>query len=284
MLSEELGKLKAFVGRSSVATEVATAPPVARLAATLGASPPASAPGEALPPGWHGVYFGPSPGPTGLRRDGQVAGTSSLPAVPLERYRIGLDRAEFPGTIAIGDQLRRVSTITDLSILEQAEGPVVSLLHRNEISGPRGLAVIEERESIYLGPAAPAPGPPPRLPEPQWRKVVAPDPVLLFRYSALRFNSHRVHYDRDFAVREEGLPGLMVQAALIALLLLEMCRQEVPGHRITAFAPRTRHPVYDTAPFTLCGALDAGQRYAMMWVLDHAGSPAVVGELTFADR
>lgn len=280
-VSEDLSKLKAFIGRTATATDVATAPPIARLAATLGIAPPAAAPGDVLPPGWHGVYFAPVLESRNLRADGQAAGNASLPSFPLRRYRIGLDRAEFPGTIRIGDELARVSTISDISITEQPEGPVVSLIHRNEISGPRGLAVVEERESIYCDYAAPIPMPPPNLPEPLWRKVVEPHPILLFRFSALRFNSHRVHYDRDFAVREEGLPGLIVQAALIAQMLLEMCRAAVPGRGIAAFAPRTRHPVYDTAPFSLCGAPDADERSATMWALDSAGSPAVTGKVTF---
>lgn len=273
-----LSGLKGFIGRSATASDVATAPPIARLAATLGILPPASAPGDVLPPGWHSVYFGPALAPESLRVDGQAA----LPPVPLRRFRIGLDRAEFPGTLRIGDALKRVSTIADISITQRSAGPIVSLIQRNEISGPRGLAVIEERESVYFDDTAPSLTPLPDLPEPRWRRVIEPRSILLFRYSALRFNSHRVHYDRDFAVREEGLPGLIVQAALIAQLLLEMCRTALPSRRLLAFSPRTRHPIYDTGPFTLCGSPAADQRSATMWALDAQGSPALVGEVTLA--
>lgn len=277
-VTSELSGLTRFIGRSATATEVATAPPIARLAATLGISAPASAPGDVLPPGWHGAYFGPALGPENLRPDGQAA----VPPIPLRRYRIGLDRAEFLGTLRIGDEMSRVSRIADISIAERAEGPVVSLVQRNEISGPRGLAVVEERESIYFDDVPPAATPLRELPEPQWRRVVEPDAILLFRYSALRFNSHRVHYDRDFAVKEEGLPGLIVQAALVAQLLLEMCRTTLPTRRIAAFAPRTRHPIYDTGPFTLCGAAAANERSATMWALDGLGSPALIGDVTLS--
>ena len=256
-----------------------TAPPIARLAATLGVAPPASGPGDALPPGWHGVYFGPALAPQNLRPDGQAA----LPPIPLRRFRIGLDRAEFPGTLRIGDAMTRTSTIADLTVTERSEGPLVRLMQRTEISSARGLAVIEERESIYFDEAPPAVTPAPELPRPQWRRDVAPDAILLFRYSALRFNSHRVHYDRDFALREERLPGLIVQAALISQLLLEMCRTSLPARRIAAFALRTRHPIYDTAPFTLCGTPAADQRSATMWALDAEGSVALAGTVTLAD-
>lgn len=123
----------------------------------------------------------------------------------------------------------------------------------------------------------------PDLPEPRWRKVVQPDPILLFRFSALRFNSHRIHYDREYVVREEGLPGLIVQAAMIVQLLLEMCRSAVPERRIAAFNTHTRHPIYDTAPFTLCGAPNKDNSSAMMWALDSDGSLALTGEITLKE-
>ena len=274
----DLSSLKSYIGRSATASDVATAPPIARLAATLGVPAPASAAGDVLPPGWHSVYFGPALGPDSLRADGQGA----LPPVPLRRFRIGLDRAEFPGELRIGDEMTRVSRIAEVSIVERPDGPVVRLIQRNEISGPRGLAVVEERESIYFDHTPPAAAPPVRLPEPRWRNVVQPAPILLFRYSALRFNSHRVHYDREFALREEGLPGLIVQAALVAQLLLEMCRTALPSRRILAFSPRTRHPIYDTGAFTLCGSPAADERSALMWALDAAGSPALIGEIALA--
>ena len=282
-MTDELSRLKSFIGRSSPITiEVACAAPVARLAATLGIDAPASAPGEVLPVGWHGIYFGALHRPNNMRVDGQAAGGSWLPAVPLPRHRLGLDRAEFPGEIRIGDELKRVSRVLDISVTERAEGPVVSLVQRSEITGPRGLAVINERECIYYGGTAPPPSSPPVLPVPLWRKEIAPNPVLLFRYSAVRFNSHRVHYDREFALKEEGLPGLIVQASMIAQLLLEMCRTSLPERRIASFSPRTRHPVYDTGPFALCGAPTADGRSAMMWALDSAGSVALAGEIRFS--
>src|SRR5918992_5965561 len=106
----DLASLKSLIGRSATATDVATAGPLARLAATLGVPPAASETGDPVPPGWHGVYFGPALGPESLRPDGQ----SALPPVPLRRFRIGLDRIEFPGELRVDDALRRVSTITDL--------------------------------------------------------------------------------------------------------------------------------------------------------------------------
>lgn len=280
-MSEQLLDLKRYIGRSVTANDVVTASPVARLAATLGIAPPASASGDPLPPGWHGLYFLPSYGPENMRADGSASGGAMAPPVTLPRYRLGLDRAEFPSALCIGDALSRTSKISDVSISEEAAGPVVTVMQRHEITGPRGLAVVEEREFIYFDKALPLP-PAPRLPAAIWRNTVEPNPVLLFRFSALRFNSHRVHYDRDYATKEEGLPGLIVHATLICQLLIEMCRTMLPERRLIAFSPRTRHPIYDTAPFALCGAPAADGRSATLWALDAAGSVSLVGEATFS--
>ncbi len=274
-----LRDLSALIGRSATSTELAAAAPVARMAATLGVDPPASAHGDVLPAGWHGVYFGPLLAAKNLRLDGQ----SALPPVPLRKFRIGLDRAQFPGDLRLGDEMKRISTIAKVAIEERVEGPVVRIVQRNEISGSRGLAVVEEREILYFDDHPPATAPAPALPRPVWRRIVEPDPVLLFRYSALRFNSHRVHYDRDFAMKEEGLPGLIVQAALIAQLLIELCRAMLPARRIASFSPVTRHPIYDTGPFTLCGAPSPDRHSATLWALDPDEAPALVGDVAFAE-
>ena len=108
------------------------------------------------------------------------------------------------------------------------------------------------------------------------------DPILLFRFSAVRFNSHRVHYDRDYAMKEEGLPGLIVQASMLSFMMSEMCRSKMPQRRLAVFNPRTRHPVYDNGAFTLCGAPGADGRTGQWWVLDAAGTVAMTAEAEFA--
>jgi 3-methylfumaryl-CoA hydratase len=274
--SRSLEGLRDFVGRSASSVEVASLTPVLKLAATLGITPPAKAAGDPLPPGWHTVYFPPLYGPDAMRPDGQSTGSAWSPKVPLERHRLGLDRAEFHAPVRIGEELKRVATTKDVRIEERAEGPLVTVLVRHEISGPGGLAVVEERESIYYDSAPPALSPLKDLPEARWRRVIEPTPVLLFRFSAVRFNSHRVHYDRDYAVNVEGLPGLIVHATLLSTLLLELLRESFPGRPVLAFAPRTRHPVCDTGKFTLCLA-PAGSDAATLWVIDAQGSVAMHG-------
>jgi 3-methylfumaryl-CoA hydratase len=156
------------------------------------------------------------------------------------------------------------------------------MLQRTETIGPRGLAIIEEREFVYTDSHGGAPTPAPKMPEAAWTKPLDPSPVLLFRYSALRFNSHRIHYDRKYAMEVEGAPGLIVQSSLMGQLLIELCREHMPQKRLTAIARINRQVIYDTGPITLCGAPRADGQSAVVWVLDQKGEPALHGEATFA--
>ncbi len=272
---------KDWIGKSTTSTEVASAPPVARIAATVGIPAPASREGDRLPPGWHTAYFTPLHGPDRMRHDGSAGAGALAPPYPLARQRVGLDRAEYPGDIRIGDAMTRTSTLADIQVEETTAGPVVRQFIRNEISTSRGLAVVELREMILFDKTRPADPPPPSLPVPVWKKSFTPDPILLFRFSAVRFNSHRVHYDREFAMKEEGLPGLIVQASMLSFLMSEMCRTEMKGRSLRIFNPRTLHPVYDTGPFHILGAPETGGHRATLWVIDPQGLLAMTADAIF---
>jgi 3-methylfumaryl-CoA hydratase len=280
-MSKTLPDFSSWIGKSTTATELASAAPIARLAATFGIKPPAIKDGDALPPGWHTVYFTPTHGPDRMRPDGSAGAGALAPPVPLARQRVGMDRAEYPGDIRLGDTLTRTATLADLRVEETAHGPVMRQFVRNEIFTPRGLATVELREMILFDDTRPADPPLDPLPMPQWKKVMEPDPILLFRFSALRFNSHRVHYDREFAMEEEGLPGLIVQASMLSFLLSEMCRTSMPDRVLKIFNPRTLHPVYDTGPFTLCGAPANDGKSATLWVIDAAHTVAMVANAEY---
>ena len=272
----------AFIGRTTRSSDVVTASQVARLAATLDIEPPATEVGDPLPPGWHAIFLG-APTPAKRRRiDGLPGGGHALPDIGLRRHRVGLDTAEYRGDLRIGDEIQRVSSVIDIACDDDHRaGNVVRVLHRSEISSPRGLCVVEERESIYSDAAVPATLSSDPLPAPAWTNIVEPNPILLFRISALRFNSHRVHYDREYAMRVEGLPGLVIQAALIELLLLEMCRAQT-SQRIEAFRARTHVQIHDTGPFRLCGAPDGDGTGATMWAVGPQEEVSLVGHVAFA--
>jgi 3-methylfumaryl-CoA hydratase len=281
-MPHDLSALKDAVGASSpVAIELVTAGPIARLAATFGIASPASKPGDVLPPGWADLFFGSLHRPDNMRPDGQAAKSPWMPPIPFSMIRIGGDRTEFPGDVRIGDELRRVTKIKEVAVAGTAEAPILRVLQRSETTGPRGVAIIEDREFVYFDKQGPAPEAAPMPPQTAWRRTLNPDPVLLFRYSALRFNSHRIHYDRKYAMEEEGAPGLIVQSSLLGQLLIELCRAEAPDKSIATCRRINRQLVFDTGPITLCAAPSGDGKSAAIWVLDQKGAPAIHGEVTF---
>ena len=282
-MTYDLTALKNAVGASSpVASEIVTVGPAARLAATFGIANPAAKPGDVLPPGWADLYFGALHRPDNMRADGQALKSAWMPEVPFKVIRIGGDHTEFPDDVRIGDQVKRVTTIKEVTVGGTEAAPVLRLVLRSETTTPRGLAIAEERQFVYFDGQGPASAPPPSLPEPQWRRALDPSPVLLFRYSALRFNSHRIHYDRKYVMEVEGAPGLIVQSSLLGQLLLELARTEMPDRRIAAITRVNRQVVYDTGPIALCGAPAADGNSAKLWVLDRANAPCLYGDVTFA--
>jgi 3-methylfumaryl-CoA hydratase len=283
-MSEPLKSFKSYIGKTETAADVVTASAMLKIAAALGLNNPASAKGDPIPPGWYGAFFPPSHGPSAMRADGQPSGGGIAPPIPLPRRRLGGVRMSFHEPLKIGDEITRVTEIADVQIDEDPSGAMVVVVERNNISNGRGLAVVEERDLIYLGEerAAKKPASPPLPGQAAWRRVIEPNPPLLFRFSAIRFNSHRIHYDRDYVTKVEKLPGLVVQGTLISQLLIEMCRGELPGRQIASFSYQAARQIYDTGPFTIGGAPAVGGREAALWALDADGNLAMTATAKFA--
>jgi 3-methylfumaryl-CoA hydratase len=283
-MSERLDDLKKYIGKSDRAGDVVASSAMLKIAAALGMENPAAAKGDPIPPGWYGAFFPPSHGPAEMRPDGQPSGGGIAPPVPLPRRRLGGVRMSFHDPLRIGDEITRITEIADVKVEEDGTAATVTVIERNSISNPRGLAVVEERDLLFLNeeaaarksaaPSAPA--------EAAWRRTVEPNPVLLFRFSAIRYNSHRIHYDRDYVTKVEKLPGLVVQGTLISQLLLEMCRAEMPGRQVSFFGYQAARQIYDTGPFTIAGAPAAAGREAALWALDADGNLAMTATAKFA--
>jgi 3-methylfumaryl-CoA hydratase len=270
-----------WIGRSRIAEDIVGAAPIRGLAATLDMACPAEAPGMPIPPAWHWLYFLAAAPQAALGPDGAEARGDFLPPIALPRRMWAGGRFEFHQPLHVGEPIRRVSTIRAIERKTGRRGPLVFVTLRHEISASAGLATIEEHVIVYRPAAQPgeAATPQPAPTAALWQRRIKPDPVLLFRFSALTFNAHRIHYDRPYTVATEGYPGLVVHGPLQALLLLELARAEVPEHPVRRFDYRAVGSLFDTGPFTVNGAFEG--RDARLWTADSAGTLAMTGLAEF---
>lgn len=284
--AHDFASLRDWIGRQESREDVVTAAPVAALAATLDRHDVTTSEGQALPPLWHWLYFLPSAPQAELGVDGHPARGGFLPPVPLPRRMWAASKLEFHRPLTIGERIQRVSTITDVQHKQGRSGDLVFVNVRHEIAGSSGPGITEEQQIVYRG--APAPGAataaangPSAARESEFRQLVRPDPVLLFRYSALTFNGHRIHYDRPYATQAEGYPGLVVHGPLLATLLLEALHRHLPDGRIARFEFRAQRPLFDTDPFVVAGKREGAGAWAI-WAADQAGNVAVEGKAATA--
>ena len=270
-------QLRGWIGRSEERRDVAGAMQVAAMAATLDVADMATDAGAAVPPLWHWMYFIPLARHSEIGPDGHPQRGGFLPPVPLPRRMWAGGRLDFHAPLEIGEAITRISRIQDVSLKTGRSGTLAFVTVRHEISNTRGVAITEEHDIVYREnprPDALAPQPQP-APEgmTMWRDIV-PDPVLLFRYSALTFNGHRIHYDRPYVTGVEGYPGLIVHGPLIATLLLDLLRRDQPQADVRRFRFRAVRPIFDIHRFTVCGRPDGAGTFAL-WARDHAGCLAM---------
>lgn len=269
-----------WIGRSETVSDTVTATPYAALSATL--DRPADRPpdGTPLPALWHWLYFLPLHRQSEIGPDGHGRRGGFLPPVPLPRRMWAGSRFEFHRPVRVGDRVTRVSTIQDVTEKSGRTGPLVFVKVRHEIGtagsadAPSDPAITEFHEIVYReapkpGDSAPAPREAPS--DAAWEREWRPDDVLLFRYSALTFNGHRIHYDRRYVTETEGYPGLVVHGPLIATLLLDQLRHRHPDAEIARYEFRAVRPTFDINPFFVCGRPEPDGRTFRLWARDHEG-------------
>jgi 3-methylfumaryl-CoA hydratase len=285
-MAESLESFKSFIGKSETATDVVTASMMVKFAATLGLPNPPLEKGSPIPPGWYGGLFPASHRPDKMRTDGQASGGGFMPAIPLPRRRIGGTRVAFQNPLRIGDDVTRKTEIADLQVDDGPSGAMVTVVERNSLSVGGKVCVVEERDMCMLSEARAdaAPKSTPAVPgEAKWQQTIEPNTPLLFRFSAIRFNSHRIHYDREYVTKVEKLPGLVVQSSLISQLLIEMCRRESPEQKLKEFNFQNLRSIYDSGgKFHLLGAPAVNGQEATLWALDGEGKLAMLATAKFA--
>ena len=273
-----LTKLQSWQERSETMSDVITAAPLRALSATLDRDDPVPEDGSAVPALWHWLYFLPHARQSEIGPDGHPRRGGFLPPVPLPRrmWAGGRLRWETDNPLRVGQEVQRVSTIRSVQHKTGRSGELLFVLVEHRFLNHDGLALTEEHDIVYRAAARPGdPVPPPQQPplagQAAWSRSIVPDDILLFRYSALTFNGHRIHYDRRYVTQVEGYPGLIVHGPLIATLLLDLLRRQLPGARLVAFDFKALRPTFDLHPFSVhCKPREDG-RTIDLWAQDHEG-------------
>jgi 3-methylfumaryl-CoA hydratase len=273
----------AWIGKQSSTEALVTAYQADALTATLDRDDSLYKEGDAIPPGWHLFYIREVVKLRDTASDGHPKRGDFLPPIDLPRRMWAGTQATYHKPIHVGETIRNVTTIEAVTPKVGKTGPLVFLKLKHEISGEDGVATTEFQDVVYREEAQPgtvAPEPPPAPAEAVWKRTIHPSPVLLFRYSALTMNSHRIHYDRTYVTEVEKYPGLLVHGPLTFTLLLDLFRRENSETTLKSFAVRAVSPIYDTHDFTVEGIPgDAGE--ASLWALNNDGRLAMSAKATF---
>jgi 3-methylfumaryl-CoA hydratase len=262
------------VGRSETVHDTLHPTPLAALTATLDQPAQAWPVGASLPPLWHWLYFLPLHRHSEIGPDGHARRGGFLPPVPLPRRMWAGGQFEFRRPLRVGEAVARTSTIDNVQRKEGRTGPLIFVKVRHELHTPGDAeaALVEFHDIVYREARQPGDVEPPPVPAPAdapWQQRVVPDDVLLFRYSALTFNGHRIHYDRRYVTEVEGYPGLIVHGPLIATLLLDLVRRHAPGAEVATFRFKAVRPTFDLHPFQVNGAREGHS--VRLWAQDHEG-------------
>lgn len=242
-----------WIGRSQSVTDLLEPARSNALSVALGSEGGLGA-GDELPLLHHWLYFWDIKPPSGLGEDGHPAKGGFLPPVTLPRRMWAGGRLQFLKPLRLGMQITRTSTIISVSEKTGRTGTLVFVTLRHELDAGDGTAISEEQDLVYREPAAGMVPMPAAAPAPAavWLEQVSPDPVLLFRYSALTMNGHRIHYDRPYAMGAESYPALVLHGPLQATLLVRLAAAKL-RHKVTSFDFRGQAPAFDGMPLYVCG-------------------------------
>jgi 3-methylfumaryl-CoA hydratase len=279
--------LSQWAGRTEERRDTIAAGPLNRLAATLDQTRQAFASGDVIPPLAHWLFFLPETPQSELGPDGHQKRGGFIPSLAGYPRRMWAgSRLSFLKNIRVGDELRRISRIAAVKPKTGASGDMVIVTVRHEVSRTgEAPSLIDEHDIVYRSLAGPAATAAPRHVEPgPWRRTLTPDAVMLFRYSALTFNGHRIHYDREYVKNVEGYPGLIVHGPLIATLLVDLIGRNAPGMRVESFAFRAVSPLFDGSEMSVNASLPAGDGTISLWAANAAGGLAMSAEAKIAQR
>lgn len=266
----DVDALAPWIGRRESVSDALSPFPAEALAATLDRDD-RFAVGDALPPLWHWVYFLERHKTAELAANGHVRHGGFLPPMPFPRRMFAGARIRFQRPLRLGTEATREATIADIQLKQGTSGALLFMSMRVSIRTDEGCAITEEQDIVYRAPAAGAvPAPVRRAqPAPVWVREVDANALLLFRYSALIFNAHRIHWDAPYATGEEGYPGLVVHGQLIATWLADLVRRHCE-RPLAGFRFRSLRALIADTPCRLCAV--PGADGIRLWAEDEEGT------------
>lgn len=255
MSDVDLDLLRSWEGREETREDVVSLAPVQMLAATLDRDPEAFAEGDLLPPLYHWLFFPSLTRTADLARDGHARLGEFMPPVPFPRRMFAGARVDYRGELRIGQRVERTARIATVRYTEGRSGPLVFVTVTYELSDADGLKLVEEQDIAYRPAAAAKSGAPTREahpPQADFSREIVPDEALLFRFSALTFNAHRIHYDLPYT-RGEGYPAIVVHGPLTAVLLADLVMRETGQVTLEQFSFRAKSAFFLGERITLLG-------------------------------
>lgn len=264
-----------WIGKTQSAADILTIAPMDGLAATLDRDDTSFSLGDALPPLWHWLYFLESSKQSELAQDGHPQRGDFLPPIDLPRRMWAGSRLNFIRPLLAGEAIQRRSTIQSIKLKQGRSGNLGFVCVAHELSDSSGVVLQEEHDIVYRDmPTGKTSAQPPLKADEDhdFVRTVTPNPILLFRYSALTFNAHRIHYDRVYAKDVESYPGLVVHGPLLATFLLELFNDNYPDATLSGFSFKAIKPVFDIESFQVCGTKPDNTGSAKLWIADNAGN------------
>jgi 3-methylfumaryl-CoA hydratase len=265
--------------------------PLRAFAALLDQPPPAAAAGDPLPLGWHWFFFLDRPATSELGADGHPREGHFLPPLPHRRRMFAGGRLRQSSPLRVGDTVTRTTSVARIEAKQGRRGDLLFVTLRSEFTRDADLLLVEEQDLVYRSEAPgtaplPAPAAAPRVSLPPVGDTdpvvdLQPDPPLLFRFSALTYNAHRIHYDQPYATGVEGHPGLVVHGPLLALLVLEVPRRYEPARPAAAVSYRLTRPAYAGSPIRATGRTQGDEVTLSAAAADAA--PSITGTAVLAD-
>lgn len=281
-MSDDLEK---FIGRSVVTEDVITPAQVKKLAVTLNRDDPILRAGDPVPPGWHHIFFHQLPRTESLGGDGMVPELQDGPDDPLPIRMFAGSQARYHRPLRIGDSATQERKLVSIKRKEGRSGKLVFAKYGHRISGPEGLCTEDNWDLVFMeedkhGTRRP-PAPQPAPDNAAWERTIEVSESMLFRFSAVTFNAHRIHYDYPYATGVEGYPGLVVHGPLTATWLLELARNNNPGRTVSSFQMQAKAPLFANQPLKLLGRPSEDHNRCDLWAVNAHGDVAMDAAVTF---